>query len=405
MKASQIPAKIAVPFASGAGSNYIRPVPVPSQISTTNGAASFTDGFPPDTFIQQAAGGYPPDGRDMNGILNAITLWNQWTAAAGLVGYDSTFSSAIGGYPLGATLVAANQSGLWLSTADNNTTDPDTGGAGWVLIPNQNYPVASFTGNLPIGRVTGGAPIASPGFSGTPTAPTPALGDNSQRLATTAFVATGFARNGAVTYNSSTTLTNANAGQIVTYGGNGNAVFTLPLSTSSPPSACPLIILNLSSNNGTLSLAFQGSDVPSYAMPPLHSGQMCALVNISGEWLIIYNTSGSLGAFVVGPAVADNQAIQRGQPLWTFSSTYPTSSRNVNTTYTNSSAYPMLLNISVSATPGSFNLNYNSNSYGAYANVTGVLNLSLMVAPGGTYELLVSGGTVSIVSWFEEQLF
>ncbi|WP_292201841.1 hypothetical protein, partial [Mesorhizobium sp.] len=38
------------------------------------------------------------------------------------------------------------------------------------------------------------APKASPAFTGTPTAPTQAAGDNSAKLATTAYVDTSFAR-------------------------------------------------------------------------------------------------------------------------------------------------------------------------------------------------------------------
>ena len=37
------------------------------------------------------------------------------------------------------------------------------------------------------------APLASPAFTGTPTAPTPASGDNSTKVATTAFVKTAIA--------------------------------------------------------------------------------------------------------------------------------------------------------------------------------------------------------------------
>lgn len=130
MQSSSIPAKIPVPFGAGATSGYIRTVPVPSQISTDPGAASFTDGFPPLTFLPVSAGGIPPDGRDINGILNEITAWLQWMNAGGPVGYDSAFSAAIGGYPKGALLSAA-AGGWWVSTVENNTTDPDTGGAGW----------------------------------------------------------------------------------------------------------------------------------------------------------------------------------------------------------------------------------------------------------------------------------
>jgi hypothetical protein len=60
--------------------------------------------------------------------------------------------------------------------------------------------VASFNGR--VGAVTlqaadltavGGASLASPAFTGSPTAPTPTPGDNSTKLATTAFVTTSFA--------------------------------------------------------------------------------------------------------------------------------------------------------------------------------------------------------------------
>lgn len=133
MQASNIPAKFQIPFANAAGAGYIRTVPVPSQIGITNGAASFTDGFPPNCFIPPAAGGSWPFGQDFNGLQNVITAWLQWEQAGGAITYDSTFQSEIGGYPNGAIVQSAVTSGLlWRSTADNNTTNPDTGGAGWV---------------------------------------------------------------------------------------------------------------------------------------------------------------------------------------------------------------------------------------------------------------------------------
>jgi len=51
--------------------------------------------------------------------------------------------------------------------------------------------VAGRTGavTLAVADVSGAAPLASPAFTGTPTAPTPAGGDNSTAIATTAFVA------------------------------------------------------------------------------------------------------------------------------------------------------------------------------------------------------------------------
>lgn len=135
MQASGIPAKNAIRFAEYATSSYVRAVPVPSQTGTTPGAASFADGFPPITFILESAGGIPPDGRDMNGILQQLTSWSRWTAAGGPIAYDATFSAAIGGYPNGAIVRSAAVVGReWLSVVDNNVTNPDAGGAGWLRL-------------------------------------------------------------------------------------------------------------------------------------------------------------------------------------------------------------------------------------------------------------------------------
>ena len=128
MQVSGIPTKFPVAFAASAGPTYVRPVPV----TTANpAAASFTLGFPPITFLPLGAGGSPPDGRDFNGILNEITLWNQWQQAGAPVFYDAAFSAAIGGYPKGAIIAAATVGNYWFSTVDDNVTNPDAGGAGW----------------------------------------------------------------------------------------------------------------------------------------------------------------------------------------------------------------------------------------------------------------------------------
>jgi hypothetical protein len=132
MLASQIPAKFNIPFANSAGVGYIRTIPQSSQVSITPGAASLTDGFPPLTFTAIGAGGVPMSGQDMNGILNEITANQQWLQAGGMAVYDSAFSSAIGGYPNGAVLRMANNNGIWVSMVDNNTTNPDASGAGWI---------------------------------------------------------------------------------------------------------------------------------------------------------------------------------------------------------------------------------------------------------------------------------
>lgn len=128
MQISDIPARLPIPFANSGPKNSI---PTASQIAITPGAASLTDGFPPLTMTPVAAGGVPPFGQDMNGILFATSAWSRWVAAGAPVSYDATFQTAIGGYPRGAMLVSSVPGRFWVSTVDNNVTNPNSGGAGW----------------------------------------------------------------------------------------------------------------------------------------------------------------------------------------------------------------------------------------------------------------------------------
>lgn len=137
MLASSIPPKFPVAFGAGAGGGFIRSIPTASQIGINAGFASLTDGFPPLNFQPVAAGGIPPFGQDFNGLLNQVTKWNQWQSAGGAISFDGAFAAAIGGYPLGAVLASTVVLGnYWLSTVDNNLTDPDSSSAAnWVNPP------------------------------------------------------------------------------------------------------------------------------------------------------------------------------------------------------------------------------------------------------------------------------
>jgi hypothetical protein len=133
VQVSNIPAKFAIPFANSAGVGYTRVIPAASQIGFTPGAASLTDGFPPLNFIPVGSGGIPPFGQDANGLLNQSTGWDRWFSAGGPVQWDSTFSATWGGYPAGSVVQSTVTVGLfWFCTVDNNTSNPDTGGAGWI---------------------------------------------------------------------------------------------------------------------------------------------------------------------------------------------------------------------------------------------------------------------------------
>lgn len=170
LAAAAAPTKIQIPFANSAGGAYVRTVPIASQIGIQNGAASYTDGFPPLNFTPVNAGGVPPFGQDMNGVLRDVSAHARWWAAGGPVRYDSAYQTAIGGYPGGAIVQSATVTGkLWYSNVDNNMTNPDTGGAGWAVPLNTVY--APLTGTGASGtwgiNITGNAATANNAASAT----------------------------------------------------------------------------------------------------------------------------------------------------------------------------------------------------------------------------------------------
>lgn len=156
MQASQIPAKFQIPFGKNAAAGTIRPIPVADQTASSPGAASLATGFPIATGQPLASGGIPPALQDFNGILNQDTAWAWWQAAGGTVQFDQAFCTAVGGYPQGALLNSATTPGiLWVSTADNNTTNPDSNFA-------QNWISVSTTVTPARGLVTSGSVISVP---------------------------------------------------------------------------------------------------------------------------------------------------------------------------------------------------------------------------------------------------
>ncbi|WP_061470896.1 gp53-like domain-containing protein [Acetobacter senegalensis] len=134
-----------------AASGNISTVP-DTQATAGDGTASIALGFPPETFIDRAAGGEPPRGQDMNGFLNRISRAIQVLQAGYFGPFNAAFAAAIGGYPSGAIVRGSVVGTFWVSTADNNTTTPGASGATW-----QNL----FSGYLPLagGTLTGDTTI------------------------------------------------------------------------------------------------------------------------------------------------------------------------------------------------------------------------------------------------------
>jgi hypothetical protein len=100
----------------------------------------------------------------MNGGLFQMSSVDLWMCAGAGFPYNSAFQAAIGGYPKGARVLAAGGLGYWVSTVDNNVTDPDTGGAGWASSPENA--ITSLTGDVTaIGPGIAAATLASSGVT------------------------------------------------------------------------------------------------------------------------------------------------------------------------------------------------------------------------------------------------
>lgn len=164
MQLTNAPGKLVLPFSASGAKNTI---PVASQIGIVAGAASLTDGFPPLTRTPLAAGGVPPSGLDMNGILYELSAILRWAnAGAGYV-YDGTFAadSNVGGYPKGARVLRSDGLGYWFNTTDNNTTDPEAAGtapalAGWVPDYTNGVTAVTMTGsNVTLTALQYGKPV------------------------------------------------------------------------------------------------------------------------------------------------------------------------------------------------------------------------------------------------------
>ncbi len=141
MSGQPVPPEITQAFGVDATGPYIT-TPIPDSPGDP-GRASFSEGFPPVTMTPVVAGGIPPFGQDVNGILNMVSSHCAALNAGQLYKYSATVSAAMGGYLQGAILAMTDGTGYWLNITDGNTTDPDAGGAGWTAIYRYGYATLS----------------------------------------------------------------------------------------------------------------------------------------------------------------------------------------------------------------------------------------------------------------------
>jgi len=143
MNNSTPPVKIYTAFAQNATAGYITAVP---QTTAVPGAFSWSVGSGPETFIPPGSGGTAPLGDYFNGLMFQVTDNLRWVQAGGWFKYDATFATNIGGYPNQAIILKDDASGFYVSTVDNNTSNPNTGGANWTVMTPNTYPWSQITG-------------------------------------------------------------------------------------------------------------------------------------------------------------------------------------------------------------------------------------------------------------------
>lgn len=151
MQISNTPLKWTLPFAANDGAKVEIPATTadPTRFSLSLGSPPLT-GQPPET------GGVPPQLEDFNGAMNQLSRITWWAMGGGPFPFDATWAndSNVNGYPKGGKIRTADYQGDWISTVDNNTTNPDTVGTGWV--PGYNYGTTALTGQ------TGGTTTLTP---------------------------------------------------------------------------------------------------------------------------------------------------------------------------------------------------------------------------------------------------
>ncbi|UOO77914.1 tail fiber protein [Neisseria sp. Dent CA1/247] len=101
-------------------------IPETRASGVAENAITYADGFPQITMTPVAAGGKPPSGKDMNGILHEISQHIVHLNKGNMYQFDTAFANKIGGYPKGSVLISDKLDALFLSLVNNNKTNFNT---------------------------------------------------------------------------------------------------------------------------------------------------------------------------------------------------------------------------------------------------------------------------------------
>ncbi|WYV99193.1 tail fiber protein [Pseudomonas phage vB_PpuM-KoPa-4] len=182
------------------------------------------------------------------------------------------------------------------------------------------------------------ANIASPSFTGTPTAPTPTANDNSSKIATTAFVQSS-RRNysgSVLSVTTNTTFTISNSGYLYQAGAD-NLTVTIPVAGTVPVGTTYSFRNNRSSNFTisvpTGSIIADGSSTPSTLI--LAGGEWVEITNNNTSWYVAARGTLSEGSTAAEVALKAPLA----SPAFTGTPTVPTAATATSNTQAASTAF------------------------------------------------------------------
>lgn len=412
------PPLISRAFARNAAASYIQN-PIPNT-TVDPGRASFDLGFPPQTMTEIFAGGTPPWGQDVNGILYMVTSHIAALQAGQPYLFNPTLAGEMTGYSVGTVLGMADGTGLWINTQNANQTDPDGGApVGWM--PLYSRGLASITG------LTGGVVTVTPAnyrrnilvLSGGLTSnlqlvlPGGSIGQRSWLIVN--------ATSGGFT---TTVRTLAQAGGVtvpqggftapVEVYGDGNSIYPAVAPVNLPIDQNPTAnTIAQRTNSGYLFATYfnQNSPLESFSMAGVYADagdgyhRKIPLANFAAQIALSQFAGTVANAQVPQTAVTQYAAAILAGSVG-YSQTWTNPAKDKNITYSNGTAKPIEVVVSINITSGGGNANVlvggvSVANAGNGSSADNEIVFSFIVPPGQTYRVNGSGSRTNVSRWAE----
>lgn len=137
------PYMVKIPFCNTGNKNAIQ---LTQQAGQDPEDATYQEGFPPVTMLNEDAGGLPPKGLDFNGIFYELSSPIAHYCRGDRIQFDATYAAAIGGYAKGWIVASNDYQKDYISLVDNNLSDPNGTNTTWAVYAGQgSVPTATST--------------------------------------------------------------------------------------------------------------------------------------------------------------------------------------------------------------------------------------------------------------------